>query len=61
MRLEVGTPDEVSCGCFYELGVHFVGVLITRGLPFGVYIRALIFGNSHVEPDYASISSGPWT
>ena len=27
-------------GCFYKLGVPFVGVLITKALLFGVYVRA---------------------
>ena len=34
-------------GCFYELVLPFVGVLIRARL-LGVYIRALIFGNSHM-------------
>ena len=29
-------------------GVHFLGVLIVRCLPFWVYIEALMFANSHV-------------
>ena len=28
-------------GCFYKLGVLFVGVLMMRALLFGVYIRVL--------------------
>ena len=34
------------CGCFHELGFPFC-VLVMRVLLFGIYIRHLIFGNSH--------------
>ena len=36
-------------GCFYKFGVHVVRSLIIRALLFGVFIRTLIFGNSHVS------------
>ena len=40
-------PDVVSTsGCFRNLGVHVLGVLIIRALPFCVCIRAPDFQNS---------------
>ena len=33
-------------GCFYKLGVFFLGVPIAGAPRFGVYIRAFMFGNS---------------
>ena len=30
-------------GGFYKVGVRFLGVLIARSLPFGVYFRAAEF------------------
>ena len=42
--------DARTYGCFQTLGVlFFVGVLVSRALLLGVYIRALICGNSHIE------------
>ena len=44
-------------GCFCKLCVRFLGVLRISALPFGVYSRALVFGNSDIARR-RSVSSG---
>ena len=39
----------IPYACFYELGVLLVRVLTIRGLLFGVYLRAAMFGDSLIE------------
>ena len=43
------------CGCGYKLGVPLLGVIVIRALLLGDYIRALIFGNSHVWPSLSLV------
>ena len=41
-------------GCFCNLGLHFLGFLLLRALPFGSVSGPLIFGSSQIDPNRPS-------
>ena len=49
----------IPYGCFYKVGVLFVGVLIARALLFGVYIRAPGFWKLPHDPVQTVLTMAP--
>ena len=53
--------SRTKSGCFYKLGVHFLGVPIVRALLFGVYIGAPDFWKLPSKLPRAHCSQDFWT